>query len=349
MVGKRRISGVWGATLILFAAVWLPGCLDRTEKIVVGKDGRVKITHEWTGSQADLEGGAAARPEAAIWNTQTTVSPRDELTLRASAEFLSMSAVPDFFADPDPSLTPAQLSWTTTLETERVGNVVRRTFRRIYRRFDWGDGAESERQALTKDIEKWFEGIPTKIDGKETTKPREFSKEDEAALVRALVNYERLKCRIFAAGGVAEIVRPKRMMATAKECAELTVDRFFDRNVSTEFAAALLKLEQAEIETKVKELERQLDAELVDNLAASVAATPNERAAIALGIARARRMFAVAEDLSDEEFKIEVTLPGRIVMHDGEPRGASTVAWKFNGGDLRKQSMTLTAISEAEE
>lgn len=354
MTSRYRCSGVLGAAVVLMSSIWLPGCLDRTEVIVVSKDGHVRVTHEWKGSKSDVEGGAAARPEAAIWNTTTSVGSAEESKLSAWAEFGSMSEVPMNFADADPSLTPAQLSWTTTLDTERIGNVVRRTFRRTYRRFDWSGVAESRRQALTKEIEKLFEKAPKKIDGSTagegaTTRPAEFSIEDEAQLIRTLIEYERLKSRIFAEAAVAAIVRPKPMTNTARDRAETTVDAFFSRNVSVESAAALLKLEAAEIETRVKELERQLDAELVDNLSEVVVATPKERAAIALGLARARRAFAVAEDLSDEEFKIELTLPGRIVMHDGELRGASTVKWKFNGGELRNEAVTLTAISESEE
>lgn len=354
MTHARRFSGGAAAAVVLLSSLWLPGCLDRTETIVVAKDGRVKITHEWKGSPADIEGGAAARPETAIWNTTTSIGTSDEARLSAWAEFGSIAEVPTNFADADPNLTPAQLSWSTTLDVERIGDIVRRTFRRTYRRFDWSGVAEAQRQALTKDIEKLFKIPPSKVEGSITTdnvptKPKDLSNDDEIKLIRALIEYERLKCLIFAAGGVAAIVRPKGMMEAAKDRAEATVDGFFGRKVSIESAGALLRLESAEIETQIKELERQLDAELVENLAEIVAATPKERKAIALGIARERRAFAVAEDISDEEFKIEVTLPGKIVMHDGEQKGPSTVKWKFNGGDLRNQSVTLTAISESKE
>lgn len=360
MTTRDRLECVTPKMLVLLATLSTLGCLEHEEKIVISPEGHVKIVHEVKGKRSDFEDGVCSQPVLSPWTTQKEGLGTGEIELRTAAEFDDVAAVPMTFADPEDELAEAQVSWTTTIDVEEVGNVVRYHFKRVYRRLDWGSYEVMRRRAIRADIWEKLLGArreaaqaapfgALRVSTGTSSRPSDAidgSIEERRQIVAALIEYERLKTHVFAQRALERVPTIGSRADHALLEARRTIDAFFAERLPIERGLEIFRLPTGDVGDRLKEFETRVDGEILHAFRRTSLPQPAHSDALRRGLALARRAYAVAVDLENESFSVTIAMPGRIVAHDGQKSDASNVTWKFIGLDLRDHEMQLTAISE---
>lgn len=342
--------------LLLPLIVLLSGCLEREERVTVAADGGVTVEHRFQGDAAEFGPIGDALPEAGgPWTvTDEEVARPDgkgsDHVRRASARFSDAAALPEGFGRPGDA---AALRFTTQVTRERLPDgSVRTTFERRYLPRGWAWRERLRERHLPQ-------ALLDRLGKEEDAAKREAAKREALA---GLLAFERAK-------GQALVERALQAVAVAGEPGGVTARRALDARAR--FAAAfdaawktddVLKLvsapraEQAALEARYRS--QTLDAAVAAGVDAALAPGSNPamaggkatlEATLRAALEGERRMLEATEDLQDETFCVRVTLPGQVVLTDGEALedGGRTAVFRFGGKELAESPPVLRAVSIA--
>ncbi|MHC5024395.1 MAG: hypothetical protein ACYTGG_10880 [Planctomycetota bacterium] len=319
----------------------LPGCIERKESIRVGADGRVEmqVRHD-TDSHTEMYLGDAIPAEDRGWIVQAwsdlDAEGKEQFHLRAAATFPAGSILPSNYAsvqDPDPG-TSLQFPTALLQEERRDGTYYH--FRRVYQARPWAfiDNPARIVHARVKEI----------IDEREF---RDLPPADRAAVVRALVDLEVLKLEAFARQAFDDVTpdAPQDVWLAARAGIRSAADQL-------DIEGIVELLGEDDDETTAEAIEDQSRA------FQDAAMTALRQALLetgAYGQTRLRSLFArfdfyqryheITEELGDDNFTIEIEMPGEIVGHNGSDRSGSTITWQFNGQLLRDRDLEVLVTS----
>ncbi|MBX3379477.1 MAG: hypothetical protein KF805_05240 [Phycisphaeraceae bacterium] len=322
------------ASLLAAASLTLTGCLEREEKIAVKPDGSATITLRITGDKTDFEQGDAMPSAAGGWHLVSTPDPAKPEKIDITAtRAIPAGQFPGTFATTSEAES-ISLKFPTEVWIEDRSDGRYYQFRRVYHKRTDAPYTLARRE-LQRDPK-----TATLLD----SPPAKLTDEQRTKLIEEFKASEIEKQRQFILAGMAAIPqRPQdtglRILAAATASAN-----------SLDTAAALKLL----TEPQSKERDQTIEKTANDFFAAVQSAiekaidaehlTPEEESAFQKAMAHEKADRAITEDINDEGFKVELTLPGEIVASNGQATG-SAVSWSFDGFALMDRDEILMATS----
>jgi hypothetical protein len=361
---------VRGATPTVAAlALLLGGCLKHRETITVGQDGSVEMSVLVEGDAQDLGVGAlvprgpAWTPQgkdAAAWASHAPSDPiwrgpdggaRGDVQIGARGTFPSVEDLPTSYADPGDPFPDGSLQVSTSLEVRTEGGRALYVFERTYHALPgavflrWKVAEERVGKTLGRLERIWSEDLS--VDEK---------KEVAAALADAcLAVGDRLATDAFGAHyvqGDATLPLAERARVLAELGAAVrafaTTDRFVAL-LDAERAAAKQPKDGAP--SPIGRFDQDFRAVLRSTLRSSLERT-SLAAGEANGILRALEVGLVrsdrAQDLDDEDFEVDVALPGTVVAGNYASAEGGVARFRFRGEHLRDKDVVLRAVASLE-
>ena len=335
---KPRASRL--GSVVVLASLSAAGCIERRETITIDADGSAMVHVEFeTLSFSELYEGDAIPSVEAGWIVVETVEKdaqdREVFRLEADALFMPGTELPSSYASPrdtEPDLW-LRFPTTVTIEQRRTGTYYH--FRRRYHARPWAY-VQWARERFEKQVEE------LDIDD-----PSELPEAEQAQLVRLLITFQSAKVRIFARAAFLEampdvpqdawlLVRAALMrVAEDRDPARFAV--LFSDEADEQGARVLAAEEEA------------FEAAALEAMEHVLRGRPDvDQGDVNAFVRRYRwhhRFDALTDELGDDRFTIEVTMPGEIVAHNADEARNGTVTWKFSGEQLRDRELELMVTS----
>lgn len=316
--------------LPLVALIWAGGCLDREEGITVLEDGSIRVVHELSGDAGDLNGGAAWLPLGPDYSvrrfTRETKDGKRKHCAVAEAHYASAAAMPERFAPDDHPLADAALHFTTDLHVEEQSDGVHYLFVRRYVGRNWGRYAFERRRAFPDAVEQLMDSGPIE----------KLAPEQQRQVLAAFADFERRKLQAWVEFALADVARERDDVTDATRWR----GQLLATDAINSYAAGQLSGEQllGLLDLAPSVLEETTDAILTAWIGAALEAAGSRLPTAAQGRLRERfdyyrHDFEVSEDLRDENFKLTVTMPGKILRSNGQGQH-SQARWSFSGQEL---------------
>jgi len=304
------------------------------------------VTHTWIQTFGGATGGSAVRGRfrAGAWSEMG--DPSDPgVALAVQAEFTSVSDIPMFLAPPDETYRSAFLQrdsrLTITAKGTRQVYVFERTYgsRPFWNRFDQEHvpaeviEALQEKRRLTDDqvrqfadsLRTWAHTAPSMHIV--TSALGAVYMDGDGSLSTAA--YQRAVTRLHAV--IDRTIVPE------------TVAGLFDRISDGKQAGAELPPE-FDLERQLRDGARTVIAEALEGEGIA----PEVRHAVLERLEWNFTSYDHAQDIADEKFKLNVTMPGTIVDGNFDELDGNTARWTFEGTQLHGASRDLRVVSVLE-
>ncbi len=373
-----------GFVVILGATICLSGCLKRKETIVVNSDGSFDIHHQIKGDVEDMETGAAKLPGSATgfvvknWvslriaeSAKGTVNGRPldrkkntEHVHEATAHFDNAAMVPTSYLASGTPLAEAALRFTTELEVvEEKTRTIYRFTRRYFPR-KWANYDTFWRRSFAPDLQELMDS--DKLDWKK------LDQETRRRFVAAMVDWERAKITFWATEALSSLKLSPRDRADLRMNLHADLKLWTEQEMPVQWVKELMNQGDDRIEDETRKVHRRVLDFLCKRIKDFAKAQPAALARFLKSYALARREYDVTEDLNDEDFVVEVKMPGTILRHNGRLAGKGLkgwsftdkkvadrirrslsgkgiLKWSFNHKDLRDRIVLLEAVSVVEK
>ena len=342
MCERRLISLVPALCLLLLAS---SGCLKRKESITISRDGSAVIKLDFDGDRDDLEFGDAMPNADSGWDVTRSVEYQDDgdetHILKATQEFAPGQSLPACFASPDDPDADLYLRFPTTYRTETRDDGVYHYFHRVYPPRAWAI------------VQYWEEALINDRHEELSKKPMEELTPDERqmlfeafAAVEAHKQIEHAKeavqdaaptlsweARLRARHALLDVYATTDLGAIAGRCIDAPDD---------ESRGACFEEETAKL------LDKAYHA-YTDVLTSVAGFDPDQLASLDRAYQRSSRRYDLTGSLANHQFEISVSMPGRIVAHNGDrvadDRPPIRVEWKFDGKAFRDRPHELIMIT----
>lgn len=327
------------ACLLAAVTLILPGCIKRKESITVKRDGAVRFHLTFDGDPADFAGGDALPEKSTGWSVKDEIKDRDDGKqdqIRTATLIVGPDEpLPDSFATPGTPEYETSLRFPTELTIERRRDGTYYHFRRTY------EPRAFARYNIYQELMK--DDLGDSLDGKA---PEELTPEERRRLIESFRFVEMQKHIEYVNAGIAAVwdqwPQDYGLLLGA------AVREHFE-SADIEPLLALLGEPQsderdAEIDRFGKRILEGVPEVLEDQLARlPEARTRTDAFFEAYDLEEARQH--VTQDLQDEQWSIEITMPGEIVAHNADEADGSTVSWKFPGKALNDRVQTIMVTS----
>jgi hypothetical protein len=299
--------------LLTAATLLATGCLKRIESIVIAPDGSAKLFIYYSGDREDVLNGDAMPSEDTGWQIVDKVKAsgksgeeHSENIERAGLHQVRPGeAFPSSYARPGSPLEPVALRFPTTLTIEERDDGTYYHFRRAYcarraARIDF----------LHRDILE--DEDLQKITNKD---PEELTEANRRTLAEAFIRFEAGKTLTFidqAAAALGDEVAPDAWLPMRPQ----VEDVYGDADLLNK---AIVLMQQEDMEQHLALLEERVLDDVVKTISRTLRGTKVPEAVIARFVEaydRARRDYEITEDLADEEFHVNIQMPGRIIAHN---------------------------------
>jgi hypothetical protein len=324
--------------LVLAAGV-LPGCLERKEKVTVQRNGAVEIAITYTGDPADFLGGDPLPEPASGWESRdekvVKQDGKEEQTRTAVRRFAPQQPLPETYAEPGTPEVETALQLPTEVKIERRPDGTYYHFARRYvdrqnARFAYHKEAAAQRYGKLEDI----------------IGSRDFNQlsPEEQHKVFASLRYVELQRRLDDVyDAAADLPWSQDLPLTL----EADLRQYFEQ-VDPPLVEALSEPASEQRDRRIQQLaddfvrgaREHLEAKLGD---LKIAAGERERFFTALDTAEQRRAFT--EDLADERWVIELSLPGELVAHNADRLENGRLIWEFSSEAFFDRDHRLLATS----
>jgi len=335
---KPRASRLgWVAVLASLSAA---GCIERRETITIDADGGAMVHVEFeTLSFSELYEGDAIPSVEAGWIVVETVEKdaqdREVFRLKADARFAPGVEMPSSYASPRDTEPDLWLQFPTeiTVEERRTGTYYH--FRRRYVARPWAY-VQWARASFEKEVEEL--GID---------EPSDLPEAEREQLVRLFTTFQATKVRVFARAAFLEampdvpqdawLLVHAALMRVAENADPARFAVLFGDDADGQRGQVLAAEEEAFETAALAAMEHVLRGR------------PDvDEGDVNLFVRRYRwhhRFDALTDELGDDRFTIEVTMPGEIVAHNADEARNGTVIWKFSGEQLRDRELELMVTS----
>ncbi|MCH8243377.1 MAG: hypothetical protein IH897_12335 [Planctomycetes bacterium] len=324
----------------------LGGCLHRKESITISKDGSAVIKLDFDGDLDDLEFGDAMPSSQNGWEVTRSVERQDDgeetHILKATQAFAAGMPLPATFASPTDPDRDLYLRFPTTYRTETRDDGVYHYFHRVYRPRAWAI------------VQYWEEALIEDRHEELAKKPmEELTAGERQTLFEAFAEVEARKQLEYAKEAVQEAaplipsetqLQARRALLDAYGSADLgaIAGRCID-TPDDESRGACFEEETAKL------LSDAHDA-YVEVLTRVAGLDPTQLASWERAYQRSQRRYELTGMLANHQFEISVSMPGRIVAHNGdqvaENRPPVRVEWEFDGQAFRDRPYELVMITK---
>lgn len=321
-------------SLLAAAALTLTGCLEREEKIAVKPDGSANITLHITGDKADFEKGDAMPSAAGGWKLTQTPDPTkpDQINVSATRSFAAGQLPGTLATTPEAQSISLRFPTEIWIEDRPDGRYYQ--FRRIYQK-----RVDAPYTLARREMQR-----DPKTAKLLDTPPEQLTDEQRKKLIEEFKASEVEKQHQFILAGMAAIPnQPQdtglRILAAATAGAN-----------SLDTGAALKLLAEPPSRERDATIEKTANdffasvKRAIDEAIENEHLAPETKSAFLKAMVHERADREVTEDLSDESFKVELALPGEVVVSNGTANG-SGVSWSFDGYALMDRDQILMATS----
>lgn len=320
----------------------LSGCLERKETIRVQRDGAVRMEMEIKGGPADFDGPATLPTREAGWRVSDETHEGQQGTEQVRtvrADYRRGEPLPDAFATPDTEEYETGLRFPTEVTVERRRDGTYYHFRRTYpaRPFARYEYYREYAREHVFDIEAALENRSL----------QDLPRAEQEQVLRALQFVEYGKHLEDLKEAMSELEEPwpvdrvlRLETALQQHFAHPPIDAVLDvLNAPEE------QRDEAAVDEIASQFLREIDPLYVEALTAGGASDRTiDLFFRQLDLATARR--AVTEDLGDEEWTIELELPGEILWHNADRQeDGHRLAWQFRGAAMFDRDHVLLATS----
>lgn len=338
---RIKTTAVMVGALSLLATV---GCLERNEKITVRPDGGVVMDLDYKGDIGDFTHERDALPGAESgWdveiNDEKHQDDRIERQLTTHRVFEPGAALPDSYAGDAAALRAIALRFPTSLEIEQRPDGTYYHFRRVYLPRE-----RARYEYHRAKLEEAHQGIDLTAISVE-----ELDDEKLREVLTLLRDFEMAKQIEFVREGVASMgdAWPQDFGLRMEE-----VLRGYFQGMDVAPVQSLLREPQSD------ERDAQIDAyakqmlgrtpELLKQELSDCRVDLEAQARFLAARDAAEQRYELAEDLGDEQWKIELRMPGELVAHNSfEPVEDGVVRWEFGVLAMMDRAQVLAATSRA--
>lgn len=351
-------------TAIVCVLLIIPaGCLTRTEKITVARDGRMSFQLTYEGDVEEFAQGDAMPSDLTGWHVERKSKLNDEgkeqVILTATQDFAPAQELPRSYASSDDTDADLFLDFPTSLEIQHERDGSYYHFKRDYTPRPWAY------------IEHWHNTFLDDNIKKISDKPIEqLTQSDRLQMVQAFIGLEAFKQIEFAKRALGECepdlpgvqwlltrqalldaYRSDHLIGNADESDPLPVkeaqrvhnyvDQLFTRCVS------LSQDEQnACFDQEAQQIKQKGYHALIDSLRNQAGLIQHQIDAFERSYQRAQKYRSVTERLGGHSFEVCVNMPGTIVAHNADKSdGHGEVCWEFKGKAFRDRPVVLLAVS----
>lgn len=322
----------------------LTGCLDRSETIVVDKQGNTTITAEFSGKKADFE-KSRSYPTAQLWNiTKNETSKGDDgslkLDLTADQHIDYGKSIPEIFTED--STSAFSLHFPTSVRMWKEGNKTYYQFNRSYKarmfaRFNGPEESDKSDSLEKKISEKGIFNVSEKErseyiqDLKESLMYHNYFIYDEALGV---------------------MIRNDAFSVKEKNEVDEKMQEIFESNITEAKLLAILALPDSSIESEYNKLLSLIEKKIVELVSNSVGSDQSQLGSpFQTALEQIHTTYDITEALISDKFSIYLQLPGEILSTNGytDFDKPGQVYWEFDGTALKDKDIPLYAISVVEK
>jgi hypothetical protein len=322
----------------------LPGCVKRTETITVNKDGSVKLEVKVEGDRADMESGAPPLGRAHGWEFDEKIEKQDddkENIIRTVRTTIPPGRpIPAAYPTNDPEGEALALQHPTTVTIERRADGTYYHFRRVFEARPWAYLNYYHQVLIEEPLERSGDKSPD-----------ELSPEKKQELVQNIIHLEGMKHLTHARRAALAIDPPMRqdhwvrIHAAVKEALD---------EVDTELVLELLEQSWSEEDSddavagELTKLADQLNERITDAVRKTLLHLGMSKryvAAFGDAIAEEKRRFAITEDYGDEKWDVYLSMPGRLIGHNGDSIDEGKIKWSIDGKGFYDREVELLATS----
>ncbi len=331
---QHRLLGICRTLTVLALPMLFAGCIKRAEMIAVMPDGGVELITQINGNRDDVLGGSELNgkvgdpPPSAdsgwtIYNMETKQSfkigekndsdnnndsdeDEDEINLLATMSLKPGAQIPQTYAAKNAKGADAATRFITTLEIEKTTDGTYYHFKRKYIQRRWAPFEYHRKRILESDEIKKLMG----------NNPEAMSARDRETVITAMIDVE--SEQLIELLGLAiedgnKNVPQLARLAAVKRIREITSEPELNQKVM----AAMMTTNGTQDTTELEQdLHRRVDAAVAKSL--TDAGTLNAVASATVHSMQAfRRKLQVSEDLEDENWFVQVILPGSIIAYNG--------------------------------
>ncbi len=331
--------------LSVLAITILTGCLERTETIRINPNGSVDFHHRFTSERrAEFDDADAVPSIASGWAAEQRTTQTDDgktkHELVATQSFEPGHPLPDILARPGDPDHELYLQFPTTLKVESRGSGQFFHFHRTYQPRTF-----AQVTGKTALIEERIEEI--------TAADKSLDNPDAELSLTA----QRQIAQLYVQSGVARLEAFARA-AFIKTYPHATPDNWltahtalldFQRNVDySQLMQSIREFENAPDDELLKQLVADFENAVVQVIQSAFRDAPSlgNQSAFWVEFEKQRAAFEITEDLADDNFIIELQMPGRIVATNADQQRGNHLTWRFNGKQLRDAKIELLATSQ---
>jgi hypothetical protein len=327
--------GVVAIALVLAVGA-LAGCLERKERIIVRPDGTVhyEITYR-SDSPNELEDGDAMPSASLGWiverRTEKESDGKTVHVLDAQRDFAAGADLPHSFAGSAANSEEVYLHFPTTLTVERRPDGLYYHFHRLYEPREWAR-YEVMRERLAEEL-----GVSSLLDGE----TKDFTDEERLALTRLLVRFELEKWALWGREALREVAphAPQDAWLRARRALLDLADQ-----VNYEQLSSWLAMDEGR-DQLLAQAAAQLEDTAASTLVSGLSGHGVDPGAFRRCLERHRRRYQVTEDLNDDSFEIQVTMPGRVIGSNADAVGVNSATWRFGGLEMHDRPVELMVTS----
>ncbi len=287
----------------------LVGCIKRGESITVAHDGSACLVMSALGDAADFAGGDCFPSTAGGWAVQeeTNVNSNGEKehTLIAARWVKPNEPWPDTYAIASSPLAHAALRFPTTLQVERKEEGTYYHFRRRYVGRPWA-AVEHQRQSLLE-----TDPVKSLLD----KSPETLTDDERHTIADSLIRFKARRAIIYLQD--AATAKPSLLSQSAYLEARQVILKLFESQEMTDRITRVLKEQENSKDSEPfdQEMDRKVELALRNTLS-RLGVSKRNISAFVEAYTKSREYYQVTEDLDDEDWEIQVTMPGVIIGHN---------------------------------
>jgi len=320
---------------VLVLAILAGGCFTREETIQVRPDGSAMVTYEVEGSRAELA-AAAGLPGTSDWKLlEETVSVEEEgekVQRSWGLELDDLNLYPRVLAGRSNTSASTAPVMETTLDMERQDGRTVYTFTRRYIGRRAGKFEELKEESDTAALmdrasEEGFDALTT---------------EERDTLFAGLAEYEAAAMWLRVRDALGEAVLAGSLDTTAYAEAVARVETYLRDRLTGSYLKTYFAADEKTQDRELARLRADLRARIARVLPSG------DLPGILDLLEEEERRFKVTQDLGDDSFLLTVKMPGIIVAGNALMIEEDEAAWQFDGADLLRGDLVLTAVSVLE-
>ncbi|WP_372365020.1 hypothetical protein [Candidatus Uabimicrobium sp. HlEnr_7] len=319
--------------LLLFIFIGLTGCLERKEEVKIDKDGSIYAKWKIKGDKQDVVNGLQL-PSKSFTVEQKEIVENDKKRFvhKASGKFANIDSYTKALTFSEEDLQIEQ-----NLRIEKNGSKTYYFFSREYQGRDWWKFERLKKQEidqkLTKRVSK--KGIDS------------LSLEERSKFLNGLANFEVKKRLLIIEDALGQAIIEKQFALSAIDNTLSKLDEKYREIISAQTIELFLSLSKQQQAQKITLSEQKINEYNSQILNENFASYPVSE--IQKHIHKAKKLYQLSEDIMDENFKVHLTLPGRIISTNGERIEKNGVFWETNGKSLANRNVMLQAVSVVED